>query len=263
MKCFECQAPNPDGQQFCGSCGSSMAVDFTITIARSGLITHIDQKAADMLGYPPGDLQGKPFTLFVEQNDLVIFFSNFNDVLDKTDKKSFEIALKHKNKKNIYTQLLLRADRAEKKPIETIYISLTDITDSHMAATQKQTQQDLLGLVFTMTHDINTTIRENLDRSIEDALKKICLFTKAHRCFIYIINRPSFRLDPLYEWRQPIDSLPGVEAKSKRVSLSEIERIMETLLIGNNIIVDDIGSLEPLERDEFLRWHHVDLKSIM
>jgi len=263
MKCFECQVPNPDGQQFCGSCGSSMAVDFTITIARSGLITHIDQKAADMLGYPPGDLQGKPFTLFVEQNDLVIFFSNFNDVLDKTDKKSFEIALKHKNKKNIYTQLLLRADRAEKKPIETIYISLTDITDSHMAATQKQTQQDLLGLVFTMTHDINMTSRKHLDRSIEDALKKICLFTKAHRCFIYIINRPSFRLDPLYEWRQPIDSLPGVEAKSKRVSLSEIERIMETLLIGNNIIVDDIGSLEPLERDEFLRWHHVDLKSIL
>lgn len=263
MKCFECQSPIPDGQQFCGSCGSSVAMDFTITIARSGLITHIDQKAADMLGYQKNELRGKPFTLFVDHKDLVIFFSNFNDVFNKTDKKSFEIALKHKKNKPVYARVLLNTDPTETEPVETIYISLADITDRHVAATQIQTQQDLLGLVFTMTHDINTIGKEQPDHSIEDALKKICLFTKAHRCFIYIINRSSFRLDPLYEWCQPIDSLTGVEAKSKSVSLSEIESTMETLLIGNNIIVDDINSLEPLERDELLRWHHMDLKSLL
>jgi hypothetical protein len=263
MKCFECQAPNPEGQKFCGSCGFSMGMDFTITIARSGLITHIDQKAADMLGYPPGELQGRPFTLFVENEDLVIFFSNFNDVLNKTERKSFDIALKHKNKKNVHAQLLLRTDPAEKKPVETIYISLTDITDSHMAATQMQAQQDLLGLVFTITNDINTINSEHLDRSIEDALKKICLFTKAHRCFIYIINRPSFRLDPLYEWRQPIAPLPGMKVKSKSVSLSKIKQTMETLRSDKKIIIDDIAGLKSSERDELLGWHHVDLKSLL
>ncbi|MBW2179493.1 MAG: PilZ domain-containing protein [Deltaproteobacteria bacterium] len=283
MECPECQTHNPDGQKFCGSCGrikdaayiqnqmtnlpdskfcgqcgSSLPMVGSITLARSGLITLVGQKTLDMLGYDQGEMHGKPFSLFVESADLVIFFSRLNEMLSGAKKQSFEIALKRKNKNNIYVQLECWADQHTSTSIETIQISLTETTNSHNAATHMQAQQDLLSLIFTITDNISTVNQEHLARSIEDALKKISLFTKADRCFIYSINRPSFRLDPVHEWRQPIASLQGVKVKSKNVSLSKLKRIMARLRQEKMIVVQDTDKLEPQERKELLDWLHVD-----
>ncbi|MBW1814083.1 MAG: PAS domain-containing protein [Deltaproteobacteria bacterium] len=94
----------PDSK-FCGQCGSSLPMVGSITLARSGLITLVGQKTLDMLGYDQGEMHGKPFSLFVESADLVIFFSRLNEMLSGAKKQSFEIALKRKNKNNIYVQL--------------------------------------------------------------------------------------------------------------------------------------------------------------
>jgi len=281
MECSECKTPNPDGQKFCGSCGnkldsastqvlthspdsnfcgqcgSSLPMVGFITLARSGLIILVDQNTLDMLGYEQSEMHGKPFSLFVEHADLVIFFSSLNEMLSNGKKQSFEIALKHKNNNNVYVQLVCWADQHVSASIETVQISFTETTDSHNAAAQMQTQQDLLNLIFTITDNISTVNQEHLARSIEDALKKISLFTKADRCFIYSINRPSFRLDPVHEWRQPIESLQGVKVKSKNVSLSKLKLIMARLRQEKIIIVQDTDKMEPQERKELLNWLHV------
>lgn len=247
---------------FCGLCGSALTAAPDISLARSGLITQVSQKALDMLGYQQSEMQGKSFSVFVDRADLVIYFSHLNEVLNTGKIQRFEIALKHKTENIIYAQLECKADQEGSKLINIIHITLRDITDNQISAIKMQTQQDLLSLIFAMTNDINSVGKEHLDRSIVDALKKICLFARAERCFIYIINRPDFRLDPLYEWRQPITSLPGVKVKPKSISLSKMKHTMEKLRNDKNMIVHDIAGLGTLEREELFGWHYVDLKAL-
>jgi hypothetical protein len=193
----------------------------------------------------------------------VIFFSCLNELLSSAQKQSFEITLIHKKKNNIYVLLECRAEPSTSKSIDTIHLSLTEITDSRLAAAQMQAQQDLLGLIFTITNNISTVSKEHLVPSIEDALKKICLFTKADRCFVYGINRPLFRLDPVCEWRQPSASLPEVKVKSISVPLSKIKQTMTKLHQEKTIIVQDTAKLKPDERNELLDWHRFEIGAII
>lgn len=288
MQCPECQTPHPDGQPFCGSCGhtleqvpatdspaapshdvfcrqcgSSLTMVGDITLARSGLITQVNENALDMLGYKQNEMQGKPFSLFVESTDLVIFFSRLNELLSGMKKQSFEITLKHREKKNIYVKMECFVDQKTSTPIDTVHIFITEITHSRLAAAQLQAQQDLLNLIFSITNNISTVSREHLAHSIHDTLKKICLFAKADRCFIYSINQPMFRLDPVYEWRQPLASLPGVTVKSKNISLSKIKHTLMRLRQEKTIVVHDTAVLTPQERGELTNWYHVDIGALI
>jgi len=288
MECPECHYTNPEGhhfcgacghtligenardhapssapEKFCGQCGSSLATTGDITLARSGLITRVNRNALDILGYEQSEMQGKPFSIFVEHADLVIFFSHLNELQSSAKKQSLEIRLKHKENKGVYVKLECNMDKISSAPDDPIHIFLTDITAKHQAAEQMQTQQDLLGLIFAITNNISNVSTEHLDQSIEDALKKICLFTKADRGFIYRMNRPAFRLDPLYEWRQPVASLEGVKVKPRAVSLSKLKHIMLRLRQEKKIVVADTATLEPEVREELRHWHHIDMKAII
>jgi PAS domain-containing protein len=97
VTCIQCQATNPPHYKFCGHCGVSLADVGTLILARSGLITEVNQRALDMLGCNQKEMQGKPFSLFVERSDLVIFFSRLNELISTEKKQSFEIKLKHKD----------------------------------------------------------------------------------------------------------------------------------------------------------------------
>ncbi|MFZ1985589.1 MAG: zinc ribbon domain-containing protein [Desulfatitalea sp.] len=263
MACARCQASNPPDYKFCGQCGASLSVVGAITLARSGLITQVNQQALDMLGYRQKEMQGKSFSLFVKRADLVIFFSHWNELLSKIEKQSFEITLIHKEQNSIYVLLECRVEHPPAKAIDAIYLSLTEITDSRLAAAQMQTQQELLGLIFSVANNISTVSGEHLAHSMEDALKKICLFTKADLCCIHGINRSLNRLEFLYEWRQPSASPSGESAKSKSVPLSKIKRTIIRLRQEKMVVVDDMAQLAPAERDEWRAWHHIDSGAVI
>lgn len=288
MKCPECKTSNPDGQnfcglcgcklkessasdktthdshaKFCGACGSSLTGIGDISLARSGLITQINKDALNMIGYTQSEMQGKPFSLFVESADLVIFYSFLNELLSSGKRQSFEITLKHKNKNKIFIRLECNADQQLPQAIEVIHLFLTEITDTRLAADKMQAQQELLGLIFSITNNISTVNKEHLSYSIEDALKKICLFTKADRSFIYGFNRPSFRLDPLYEWRKPLESMPEVKVKSKSVDLSRLKGIMKRLRQEKTLVVHNTATLKPSERDELSHLSHAEIGALI
>jgi hypothetical protein len=70
-------------------------------------------------------------------------------------------------------------------------------------------------------------------------------------------------MDPVYEWRQPIASLQGVEIKSKNVSLSKLKDTMAKLRQEKQLIIHDIAKLEQSERDELFNWLHIDSGSLI
>lgn len=288
MKCPACQSDNPSGQKFCGTCGHKIesacpqcgaqnsprykfcgqcGFDLTmaasITLARSGLITHANQKTLELLGYQQKEVLGKPFSLFVEREDLVIFFSHWNEILGQRKEQRCEIALKHRDAKSVYVILECKDADSANGNSDNILLILKEITESRMAAEQMQYHQDLLGLMFTLTDSINTVSNQHLDQSIEDALKKICLFTRADISFIYSINRRLRRLDPAYRWCQP-DYRPGDDtARANSVPLSLIKRAIVRLRKEKTYVINDVAKLTASERYELLAWHQVDLGAFM
>jgi PAS domain S-box-containing protein len=261
--CPQCGAQNPPQYKFCGHCGLDFTVTTFITLAPSGLIAHANQKMLDVLGYQLQEVQGKPFSLFVDRGDLVVFFSHWNEFLGQRKTQGFEIALKHKEARTIYVQLECKdADQCD-GDTGHIVLQVKEITQRRLAAAQMQYQQDLLGLMFTLTDSISTASNRHLDQSIEDALKKICLFTKADMSFIYRINRRLRRLDPAYHWHQCQDRTPGDNPMATSVPLYLITRAIVRLRKEKTYAINDLSELSASERSELLAWHQADLGALI
>ncbi len=261
--CDQCGAPNPPHYKFCGQCGSSLSLAGAITLARSGLITQVDQKALDLFGCQEKEMQGKPFSLFVEREDLVIFFSHLNDLLSSYEKQSFEIALKHAEGKSVYVLLECSVDKSQTENLNEIHILFSEVIDSRLTAAQMQHQQDLLSLIFAVTDNISAVSKKHLDIAIEDALKKIGLFSQADHSFIYGINGRLKRLEPCYHWCQPASSPSGESAKLRSVSLAMIKRTIVRLRRAQTYVINNVSKLAPSERYELLAWHQTDLGAVI
>ncbi len=256
--CPRCSATNPPQYKFCGQCGVGLTDLGTITLAKSGLITRMNRKAWQMLGYQENEMMGKPFTLFIARPDMVIFFSHLNDLKQTAGKQIFEITLKHKLHNNIYMLLEFRADGPPGDPVYAIQITFVDIIDNRLATVQMQSQQELLSLIFTVTHQINTVGIKHIGDSIEDALKKICLFTRADNCFFYTINRPLKRLEPTYGWQQSPSSGQKKRARVKSIPVSKIKNTLLRLRQEKSLVVHDMARMASPERDEVAAWLTID-----
>lgn len=259
--CTRCGAANPPHFNFCGQCGAGMAAAGALMLAHSGLITRVNQKTLDLLGFKQHEMQGKPFSLFVMREDLVIFFSNLNELLSSSEKQSFEISLKHK--KNTALAVVCGMERRANKKSSEIQISISEISNQRMASGQMQRQQDLIDLIFTLTDKIRTVSDAHLDQSIKDALGMIGLFTKSDRCFIYGINRRLKRLEPVYQWCQPRSARPEIQLKSKSIPLAMVKRAIVRMRREHSYVVNDVTNLTPSERYELLSWHQTDLGAIL
>jgi len=261
-ECPGCGASNPPGYKFCGQCGASLALSGAITLAFSGLITGANPKALDLLGYNTAEFEGKPFSLFVERDDMVVFFSHWNEFRSSSKHQSFEIALRHKHGNSVYLLLDFGADAQTGQNPGEVRVLLDEITESRKVSTQMQFQEDLLNLVFSTTDALSTVSRRHIDRSIEDALKKICLVTEADRSFIYSFNRKSKRMDPAYQWRQESSSSEDTP-DFRSVPVAMVKRAIVRLRKENGYVVEDVAKLTPAERYELLSWHQADLGAVV
>lgn len=254
--CAQCGAHNPPTYKFCGQCGSGLTMAGAVSLARSGLITRVDQTTLDLLGCRDSDMQGRPFSLFVERDDLVIFFSHWNELLNHGQVQRFEIALKGKNARSVYVLLECSVSEPRSAASDEIALSVKEVTESRLKKDLMQNKQDLLCLVFSLTDSIHTVSQKHLDHVLEDALKKICLFSKADRCFIYSINRRLKRIEPAYQWRQPAAD-QGPQPKS--IPFSMIKRAIVRLRRERTYVINDVAKLAPSQRYELLAWHQTDL----
>jgi PAS domain S-box-containing protein len=253
--CPQCQASNPPHHKFCGQCGAGLSAVAALTLARSGLITQVNPQALALLGYQKGEMQGKSFSLFVKRPDLVVFFSHWNELLSKGETQTFEIALSRKGQRSIHVRLACGTGRQPPKAITSVGLVLTEITDSRTVAAQMQTQQEMLGLTFSMASNISTVGGTHLGHAMQEALKKICLFTSADLGRIHGINRSSNRMETLYEWRHPSVSLPEAGSGSQNVPFSKIRQTLVRLRQEKTVVVDDAGQLPASEQEEWRAWH--------
>ncbi len=225
-----------------------------ILLAPSGLIKEANSKALELLGYANVEILNKPISLFVRRDDLVVYFSHWNELRNHTQQQPFEIALKHKDGGDIYLRLQFELDTKTDAQPQEIRVVLNEISDSRKASAQMQFQEDLLNLVFTITDSVNTASDRHLESTIQDALKKICLVTEADRCFIHRFNRRHKRLVPAYRWEKEERS-ENAAPEFDGISLKTIKQIIVRLRQESAYVVNDVAQLPPDERRELTDWH--------
>ena len=260
-ECLQCGATNPHAFAFCGQCGHNLAASGMITLVRSGLIAETDHHAAQLLGHLKEEMAGKPFSLFIAREDLAVFFSRWNELLGSEEKQTVELALKHKKGKKIYVSMECTLGSSPTSQVQLIHLSLNDVSDHRMALDQLQFQQDLLRLIYDLTDRVRSVWGRHLNSAITEALKKICLFSKADRCFIYGINRDLKRLEIIYQWIQPAS--PGGGSKPRYVPLEMVKRSIVRLRREHAYIISDVSVLPASERYELLTWHRADLGAVL
>lgn len=238
-------------------------MDGALTLARSGLINHADQKTADLLGFKKDALVGKPLTLFVERVDLVVYFSHWNELLSSGKTQIFELALKHKENTTVYASMECRVANRNLGNNSEYLLVLNEVTENRLVSNQLQYQQDLLALIFNTTEQVLSVTDDHFDVALTEGLKKICLFTQSDRSFIYHINRPSRCLELAYQWCQPACTEVDDMAAPTCLPLRQIKRTMVRFLQEQAYIVDDMDQLPAVEREELLNWHQADFGAVI
>ncbi len=260
--CPSCGATNPPQYKFCGTCGGNLAVSGTILLASTGLITKANPKASALLGYGAEALEGKPFSLFVEREDLVVFFSHWNELRSRSKRQSFEIALKHQEGKSLYLLLDFDLNDHDGEKASEVRVSLNEIADRRKVSAQRQFQEDLLNLIFSTTDTVRTASNRHLEYSIQDALKKLCLITDTDRSFIYTFNRQLKCVEPAYQWCKTT-SAEDDPPESKNVPLETIKHAIVRLRKEQVFVVNDVAELTPSERFELLAWHQEEVGAVI
>jgi hypothetical protein len=245
MKCPSCGATNPPGCDCCHGCGKNLETAGTIVLVRSGLIADIDQGASTLLGRTQKAVVGKPFSLFVDRDDLPIFFSHWNELINSRERQTFELALKNGNGNKIQ---VIGEWTQQEHPTESrqFHLSLTSAGNgTHRSAMHRlRRQQELLHLIYSLSDSVRTASNQHQAAAVDQGLKKICGFLQADHCFVYAIDRRQKRLRISHQWPQPAG--PEETPLARIVPLNTIKRSVARLRQERAYIIDDVSQL-PLE----------------
>lgn len=248
-ECPSCGTINPSTDSVCCLCGKRLAIGGTIALVRSGLIADSDQNAAVLLGRSKEQLAGRPFTLFVAREDLPIFFSHWNELINSGENQSAELALKHKSGKKKY--VTMEWTLGEQTPGTMRYqLRLSPAGGYRSAMERLQRQQDLLNLIYSLADSVRTASERHQASAVVQGLKRICLFLKADHCFIYTIDRRRDGLQSSHQWSQPDG--PDEKALARIVPLAAIRRSIARLRRERAYIIDNVSKLPAVERKGLL-----------
>lgn len=255
--CPGCGAANSPLFNFCGQCGKSLAAVGDVVLDRSGLILEADPIALSLLSLKPGAMGKKPFSLFVEPDDLVVFYSHWNELIRTSERQILEIGLRPSQGPNLHAQVELRSSDDGDSRGKRIHLGITDVSDRRHALNTLQDKQDLINLIFSLAEEVGAALSIHQERIIRSALEKVCLFADAQRGFICRIDMTKKRLNTVYQWDQP--SAPGSGGPSGPFSLDHAQRILTKLHRERTYVVNDINKRITHERKELADWQGNDM----
>lgn len=259
--CSGCGTTNPPFFKFCGQCGRNLADVGTLLLDRAGLILEADAAALDLLALQSGTAIGKPFSLFVNVDDLVLFYSHWNELIRSSRRQNLEIELNPTRDIVIHAQLVLRRLSDPAGEAVRIRMEIGDVTDRRQILQALQEKQDLIELIASLTdifHPPNSGVR---GKTIGGVLEKMGLISEGQYGFIARIDAERKRLVTEFQWHA--SAAPKADPGQLSMAFKRLRPVLETLLKGEPYAVDDINALAPTERNIWRTWHHQDSGAIL
>jgi hypothetical protein len=252
--CSGCGTINPPFFKFCGQCGRNLADVGTILLDRAGLILEADAAALDILAPQNGAVAGKPFSLFVNVDDLVLFYSHWNELIRSARRQNLEIELNPAQDAVLHVQLVLRRLSGPEGEPARIRMEIGDVTDRRQIMRTLQEKQDYIELIGLMTDRFDPRSGGDHGNTIRGVLEKIGLISEGRYAFVARLDLEGKRLRTEFRWHASPE--PEADRPTASIKFQHLRSILEKLLRGSPYVVDDIDALAPGERKIWRTWHH-------
>jgi hypothetical protein len=251
--CSGCGTINPPFFKFCGQCGRNLADVGTILLDRAGLILEADAAARDILRPPNGGVTGKPFALFVDVEDLVLYYSHWNELIRSGRRQNLEIELHPTPDTVLHVQLVLRRLDDHDREGMRIRMEIGDVTDRRQIMQALQEKQDYIELVVLLNDLFQPHDGHVPGDTIGGVLEKIGLLSESGYGFVARFDARGKRLHTLSQWDAAGAS---GEAPPPPVALQKLRPVLEKLHRGRPYVVEDLTTRPPHERHTWRSWQH-------
>ena len=257
--CSGCGTASPLAFQFCGQCGMNLTAVGTVVLDRAGIIMEADDIALDILAKPIVQVKGRPFSFFVALDDMVIYFSHWNELVGTSERQSMEIEIKTDKKEAVFAQIELSKPTSQNG--EQYNMGIADATDRRNAQNVLQDKHDLINLVFSVTDDLEKAGEADRKLAISDILEKVCLFIGAEYSFLYRVNRPTRQLETYCQWQHPEQKKRT--GNQPEISLASIRNILTKLQKKGTYTANDIKNCAANEHKELQSWQGINSGAIL
>jgi hypothetical protein len=258
--CSGCGTINPPFFRYCGQCGRNLVDVGSLLLDRAGLILAGDKKAARILGRKAETLKGKPFSLFVRQDDLVVFYSHWNELMRSSKRQSVEIELAAAAAAR-HAQIEMGLLRGRTGPASRVHLALSDVTELRRTMQDAQTLQDLVNLIFSWVEAFDPHAGSGREKTVASVLETIGLFAGAQYAFISRIDSRDGTLVTDFTWRAPAGGDPSAGPPPMPIAL--MARLFDRIKRERQWVVNDTQALAVLERKALREWLRTDVGAIL
>ncbi len=231
----------------------------SLVIDSGGLIREVNETGAAILGLPEEALVGKPFSLMVDTDDLVIFFTHWNRLIGSGQPQGLAIDLRSSHPLLRHIEIEMHPHTPNRSHSHYRF-EIKDISDLRRFQNQRQDKEDLVNLIEEIIDGQSTPSLEGRQAAANDHLSKICLYVGSGRGFVYRIDTDRRHLQPVIEWRQPEETrYHGL----RPVAVDRIPTLWRRLAQDGDIVLDDSTPLPPSETQELRTWQGPDEKAFV
>ncbi|MDJ0801479.1 MAG: zinc ribbon domain-containing protein [Desulfobacterales bacterium] len=260
--CSGCSSINPPFFKFCGQCGRNLADIGTVMLDRAGLMIETDAAASDLLDPQAGGLMGKPFALYIDVDDLVLYYSHWNELIRSGRRQNLEIVLRPTRDAEIHAQLVLCLLGDPSDEGVRVRMEIGDVSDRRQILQALQEKQDLLEIITSLAAISKPPLSGAGGKTIGGVLEKIGLISEGDYGFIDRIDAARRLVVSEFQWRAakmpPERTHPDIA-----IGLKRLRPVLAKLLKGRLYVVEDMQALSAPERQTWQFWRRWETGAVL
>lgn len=256
--CLECNGDGSAGPILDDPTDTNPPLGYT-AVSSNGLIIDTDSTSAALFGTKRIALIGKPFTIFVHDEDLVDFFIHRNAFFTTHKEQNFEIRLRKKDRSFFSAKLECTFIRDLEKNMDCMQIAIQDYTMRRRALNQLGHQLDLENIIRSITANMIRCPTREVDASLTRELKTLAMFTEVERTYLGIIDEKKTNLSLTHEWCA--SKIVPIQETMNSIMLNQLPGLKKSISSGKLLLVSEVDVKSGLWASELNRIHIAGTKS--
>ncbi len=232
-----------------------------VTVDKANLVRKADGNFCALVNETAEIIVGKPLSLFIVKEDIVLFFARRNIVFSDNTREIFDLGFRRKDSSPVYCRVECQLAEPEKTGTDEMRMAVTDITRFRQRENDLQRKDDLLKIVFSLSGDLNNAPPGECEHAVRHCLKTVGLFAGAERCFICMLRERGKKLYNEFEWCS--DGCFSKKSAISGLDASRFPRIVSDMRRNKIVSLRDLQLLSPGEKREYETFHTPGVKSLL
>ena len=242
-------------------CMLAAAISGLFMLDKSGLITAVNPRAAEMLAAESAYLLKKPFAMFIAPEDQAVFYINRSRIVGGASGAPFEIKLKSRDGAVWNARVNARPLETPNQALPGLLLTVEDITAERRILEDLQLKEYFVHLLFSIVDDLAAWPATDIDEVIVVTLEKIGLATGADRVYLCLFHDRNTHFSITHEWLG--DGIASPAPALKGASLRTYAPIFRQVKNRTPVEVPDMAALAPERRAAHDGFHAPGTRSIL